>query len=334
MKHVTRPQYYRLKRVVEMLREGGTNERWLNSRDFMRELEVSRRTVARDLDFLRDEENAPVAYDAARHGYRLTDESYSLPPMRLTRREVFSFAIARKLLASFEGTPLELDLRSVLRKIADSLEGSITLKLDSVTDRFTVLGDDYVRVNPAIWEAVAAHLEQSRAIQVRYERFDGRVGGYWLEPYHLLAYHGNWYVVARNTAPPGRIETYTLSRMREVQGTGAVFTRPAAFDARSWFRDAFGVTRGEEPMAVCLRFSLKVAAYIKEREWHRSQEMRELPDGRVELRLVTSGRKELVRWILSWMPDVEVVAPATLRERMLEKLRAGIAANDVRPPRT
>jgi predicted DNA-binding transcriptional regulator YafY len=34
----------------------------------MRELEVSRRTVARDLDFLRDEENAPVAYDATHHG--------------------------------------------------------------------------------------------------------------------------------------------------------------------------------------------------------------------------------------------------------------------------
>jgi predicted DNA-binding transcriptional regulator YafY len=39
----------------------------------MKEFEVSRRTVARDLDFLRDEENAPLAYDEARHGYVLTD---------------------------------------------------------------------------------------------------------------------------------------------------------------------------------------------------------------------------------------------------------------------
>jgi proteasome accessory factor B len=68
MKEVTRPQYYRLKRVVEMLREGGARGKWPNSSDFMRELEVSRRTVARDLDFLRDEENAPVAYDATHHG--------------------------------------------------------------------------------------------------------------------------------------------------------------------------------------------------------------------------------------------------------------------------
>ena len=44
--------------------------------------EVSRRTVARDLDFLRDEERAPLAYDDARHGFRLTDETYTLPPVR------------------------------------------------------------------------------------------------------------------------------------------------------------------------------------------------------------------------------------------------------------
>ena len=101
---------YRIKRVVEMLREGPQTGKWPNSGDFMRELEVSRRTVARDLDFLLDEENAPIAYDNARHGYHLTDDTYTLPPMRLSRREVFSFAIARKLLArSLAGVPAIVD---------------------------------------------------------------------------------------------------------------------------------------------------------------------------------------------------------------------------------
>jgi proteasome accessory factor B len=50
--------------------------RLANSGDFIREFEVSRRTVARDLDFLRDEENAPLAYDEARHGYVLTGKVF------------------------------------------------------------------------------------------------------------------------------------------------------------------------------------------------------------------------------------------------------------------
>jgi len=69
-----------------------------------------------------------------------------------------------------------------------------------------------------------------------------------------------------------------------------------------------------------------VAAYIRERVWHPSQRMIERRGGSLEVRLKTAGWKELVRWILSWQPDVKVLAPVTLRQRVLEKLRAGIAA--------
>ena len=40
------------------------------------------------------------------------------------------------------------------------------------------------------------------------------------------------------------------------------------------------------------------------REWHPSQKLREEDDGRLEMRIETSGRKELIRWILSWTPDL------------------------------
>ena len=76
MKTGSRPQYYRIRRMVQMVREGAETGCLANSTDFMNEFEVSRRTVARDLDFLRDEERAPLAYDDARHGFRLTDETY------------------------------------------------------------------------------------------------------------------------------------------------------------------------------------------------------------------------------------------------------------------
>jgi proteasome accessory factor B len=171
---------YRIKRVVEMLREGPQTGEWPNSGDFMRELEVSRRTVARDLDFLLDEENAPIAYDNARHGYHLTDDTYTLPPMRLRRREVFSFAIARKLLASFQGTPLEMDMRSVLDKIAESLEGHISLGLGGLTDCFSVLADDHARVDPVVWQTAAQHVEEARVIEMDYEKFNGDRGRYCL----------------------------------------------------------------------------------------------------------------------------------------------------------
>ena len=113
MKTGSRPQYYRIRRMVQMVREGADSGSLPNSTDFMREFEVSRRTVARDLDFLRDEERAPLAYDDARHGFRLTDETYTLPPVRISRKEAFSFGLARKLLAHYEGTPLFFETKTV-----------------------------------------------------------------------------------------------------------------------------------------------------------------------------------------------------------------------------
>ena len=117
--------------MVQMVREGAETGYLANSSDFTKEFGVSRRTVARDLDFLRDEERAPLAYDDARHGFRLTDETYTLPPVRISRQEAFSFGLARKLLAHYEGTPLSgqspawLELHSGKACPADTGRGSL-----------------------------------------------------------------------------------------------------------------------------------------------------------------------------------------------------------------
>jgi len=74
-----------------------------------------------------------------------------------------------------------------------------------------------------------------------------------------------------------------------------------------------------------LPFAREVATYIRERVWHASQELRERRDGTLEFRLQTSSRKELTRWILSWMPHVKVLAPRQLQERVEERLREGLA---------
>ena len=71
-------------------------------------------------------------------------------------------------------------------------------------------------------------------------------------------------------------------------------------------------------------FEPKLAVYITERQWHPSQEFHMRRDGRVEMRFETTGRKQVVRWVLSWMPDVKVLAPKSLHDRVSEKLEAGL----------
>ena len=219
--------------MVQMVREGAETGYLPNSSDFMKEFEVSRRTVARDLDFLRDEERAPLAYDDARHGFHLTDETYTLPPVRISRKEAFSFGLARKLLAHYEGTPLHLDMRSVLDKIAESLEGDITIEPDWLSEHVGVMPEDCVRIDPEVWAQIAGFIERREEIRATYQTFDGRTSEYTLRPYHLLAYHGNWYVFAWNAAKE-RVATFALSRFRHIESTGARFAPPKDFDPKTY----------------------------------------------------------------------------------------------------
>ena len=78
-----------------------------------------------------------------------------------------------------------------------------------------------------------------------------KLSPYELHPLHLLAYHGNWYMLALNSAK-GRVGTFALSRFRKVEGSGRTFQRPEGFDARSHARQAFGITAEEKPMRVRL----------------------------------------------------------------------------------
>ncbi|TAN47378.1 MAG: WYL domain-containing transcriptional regulator [Methylococcaceae bacterium] len=248
MKAGSRPQYYRIRRMVQMVQEGSGGGEPPNSTDFMAEFGVSRRTVARDLDFLRDE-----ARDDARHGFRLTDETYTLPPVRISRREAVSVARARTLLAHDEGTPLHRDMRSVLEKIAESLVGDITLEPDWLSEHVGVLPEDRVRIDPEVWAQLAGFVERREAVRAEYQTFTGRVSEYELHPCHLLAYHGNWYVLAWNVAKD-HIETFALSRFRRIEATGQTFTRPADFNPETYARQAFGIVGGEEPIKVRLLF--------------------------------------------------------------------------------
>jgi len=216
-------------------------------------------------------------------------------------------------------------MRSVLDKIAESLEGDITIEPDWLSEHVGVLPQDCVKIDPELWAQLAGFIEHREAIGATYQTFDGRVSEYELHPYHLLAYHGNWYLMAWN-AQKRRVATFALSRFRRVEGTAEIFSRPADFTPETYARQAFGIVGGEKPIKVRLLFEPKLAVYITERQWHRSQEFRTRPDGRVEMRLETTGRKELVRWILSWMPDVKILTPKSLRDRIEEKLRDGLRA--------
>ena len=106
--------------------------------------------------------------------------------------------------------------------------------------------------------------------------------------------------------------TFVPSRIQSIQPTGKTFPRPEKFSVEKILRDSFGVHSSQGSYQVVIRFDAYAADYIREKRWHPSQELRELKDGGVELRLKLSSLMEIQRWVLSWGGDAKVLAPREL----------------------
>ena len=130
-----KPQYKRLLFIDRKIKEG----RYPNCSGMALEWEVSRKTVQRDIDYLRDDLDAPVAYDALKHGYYYTEPSYSLPAISVSESDLFSVCVAQTVLSQFRNTPLFQKLSSVFEKIRDSLPDKTTVHPSWMNERILVL---------------------------------------------------------------------------------------------------------------------------------------------------------------------------------------------------
>lgn len=76
----------------------------------------------------------------------------------------------------------------------------------------------------------------------------------------------------------------------------------------------------EDPIDVKIWFSADQARYIKERKWSKSQEIEDQEDGSIILTMRTSGRWDVVRWVLSYGGDATVLEPEELKKSIADQL--------------
>ncbi len=109
----TRPQIERLFRIVAEIRQGG----YPNCATFQKTFEVNRRTIMRDIEFLRDRLLAPLEYDRGRRGYFLTADFNLMPRLDLGHEDVFTLHFIRESLAPYEHT----EIGSAMKKSFDRM---------------------------------------------------------------------------------------------------------------------------------------------------------------------------------------------------------------------
>jgi len=285
------------------------------------ELEVSTKSIHRDLEFMRDRLELPLEFSAAHHGYHYTEEVSAFPTLQITEGELFALLVAEKALQQYRGTTFERPLLSAFKKMAASLPDTISLNLADWGQTISFRTSAEPILNLENFDTLAKATAQRRQLQLTYRKPGRRETELRLvDPYHLANINGEWFLFAWCHLRQD-IRTFVPARIQAVQLTGKTFVRPQKFSLQKRLRDSFGVQSGHGQFEVVIQFQELVADYIREKKWHESQELRELPDGGVELRMKLSSLAEVERWILGWAGNARVLHPPELAESVRQSAK-------------
>jgi len=283
-----------------------------NATTLAAELEVSEKSIQRDLDFMRDRIQLPIEYDGSRFGYYYTQEVGSFPTVQISEGELFALLVAEKALQQYRGTTFERPLISAFKKIADSLPDTVSLNLAEWEQTISFRTRAEPILNLQIFDSLAKATSGQQQLEITYrkpgqEKPETRV----VDPYHLANVNGEWFLFAFDHLRTD-IRTFVPARIRQARLTGKKFKRPEKFSVEQTLRGSFGVHSGKGRHDVVIHFDPTVADYIREKRWHPSQKLRPLPRGGVALHMQISSLAEVERWILSWSGHAVPVAPAEL----------------------
>jgi predicted DNA-binding transcriptional regulator YafY len=162
-----------------------------------------------------------------------------------------------------------------------------------------------------------------RKAAITYSSFASRrVKKYVAHPHRVVYGAGALYLSAY-VEQYGQVRTFAVTRIREVSLSEEHFTRDESLGGDP-FPNSLGVHEGP-PVHVAVEFTADVAPYIRERQWHRSQQLTEHDDGRLTLALEVCDDWTLRSWILGFGPRARVLAPAVLAERIHDDLEAALS---------
>lgn len=272
------------------------------------------RTVWRDLRVLQDAGFPSFDERDGRHGVWRVDRNFQ-ERIPLSLPELVALLMRRDLLGPAGASPLGPAVASAFAKIRALLHPRAFELIDRMRATVGVRAPGAKLQAPAAdyLPAIQSALVERRRLRLRYYSMsraaetERRV-----DPYHLTYWNGGLYLIGHCHLRRD-VRMFAVERIRGLERVEETFEVPPDFNPEDYLRSAWGMMRGDL-VVVRVAFSGAVAPYIRERLWHPSQEIREVPGARLELTLRVADTLEVRRWLLGFGADAEVIEPASLRE--------------------
>jgi predicted DNA-binding transcriptional regulator YafY len=311
----TRSIYHRMKIIDDAIRQ----KTFPNCRSLAELLEVSQKSIQRDLEYMRDMLGAPIRYNPQKRGYEYSESGYYLPAVFLKTGEKRALRILNQALEPYISTPYFSEIKQAVDKVFESLP--ITRIEDKSQDLVSFEPPPSSEVDPENFQMIDEAVQNKIIIRLTYySASSDQTKLRTIHPYHLHNDKGIWYVIAYCETRRA-IRFFALNRISNLTLTEKLFQVQTDFHLNNYLKDAFDMVRQETPMQVELKFSAYQARWIRERVWHASQELLPQPDGSLVVRFKSSGLDSLKRWILRYGAEVEVLQPEELRQAIRDEIQ-------------
>lgn len=274
---------------------------------------ISERSVYRYLEIINMID--AIEYDQERKGYTFTNGD-RIKKLSLTDNELLVLFAAGEAISHLGGD-LGQGFQGLMEKVALLQKGPgspgkipIAVKMPEAPDDEKISG---------YFSTISRCLNERRAIEMVYRaQHTKEVTNRVLDPYGLVFYEGMWTVIGYCHLRKD-IRTFAFDRIIELKERNLYFKPREDFSFEDYLSKSWGIVEDEE-VNIRIRFSSKVADYVLRKKWHASEQREVLPNGDVEMSFIVAGAEEIKHWIYSWLPNVEVLEPAWLREQVQREL--------------
>jgi len=296
------------------------------------ELEVSRATIKRDLEYLRDRLCAPIIWDRELRGYRYdsssdVDERFALPGLWFNASEAHALLTMDAMLSQLQpgllGPHIE-PLKARIRLLMETGDHSA----NEVIKRIRILSMATRSFESKHFEVIAsALLKRQRLLISHYNRRNDERNEREVSPQRLINYRGNWYLDAWCHLRKG-LRSFGIDAIEQVATTSKKALHVSDKALEETFTSSYGIFSGKQEHKAVLRFSPQCARWVSNEKWHPEQKSHYDEQEYYVLELPYGNDTELVMDILRHGTDCEVLEPPALRNNLRETLIAALQAYD------
>ncbi len=314
----TRPPLVRIQYIDQQLRE----QSWPNCTRLARYFEISTKSIQRDIEYMRDQLHAPIEFNSKKNGFYYSTKDWTfLPSTILDRQEADSLVITKKVLSQYQGTPYYEEVNRALDKVMQYLPGTLTAT--PLADIYSFESFSPSIIDASFFALLEEAIRSKRTIILTYQAFwNSQITERTVHPYRLHFSHTkeNWslfgYCELRQ-----EIRSFIVSRIKNVTITKEEFTVHDSFCFERYLEESFDQIHVDEVQEVAIRFTPYQAQWIREYRWHSTQQIEELENGFLVLKMQLGALDAVMHWVLRFGREAEVLEPLTLREMIRAELR-------------